>query len=198
MDFVLRAAVMSAIAIAFYVVRGFGSVVETFVMVLVASLVGHGVVRLVRSQRAGAWAPKLALAAVCVALVTGAVVVLLVPARRGGPVEYRQVDELGDPASLVGTELKLHGYVELGSMKVEIVQQEAIRTFSLASKQHRIRVRFNGPAPDTLKERAEVVALGRIVHAPDGTYELLASELVAKCPSTYQTSSGPKPASLFR
>jgi cytochrome c-type biogenesis protein CcmE len=198
MDFAIRAVVMSAIALAFYFVRGFDSLVETFAMVLVASLVSHGVVGVLRAWRTGTPAPKLALAAVSVTLVAGVVAVALVPAKRGGPIEYRNVDDLGDLAPLVSVDLKLHGYVELGSMKAEIVNQEAIHTFSLTSKQQRIRVRCTGPVPDTLKERAEVVARGRIERAPDGVYELVASELVAKCPSTYQTASGPKPASLFR
>lgn len=189
---------MSAIALAFYFVRGFGSLVETFAMALVASLVGHSAVGVLRAWRTGTPTPKLALAALVVILVAGVVAVALVPAKRGGPIEYRNVDELGDLVPLVGVELKLHGYVELGSMKTEVVNQEATRTFSLTSKHQRIRVRCTGPVPDTLKERAEVVARGRIERAPDGAYELVASELVAKCPSTYQTASGPKPASLFR
>jgi cytochrome c-type biogenesis protein CcmE len=64
-------------------------------------------------------------------------------------------------------------------------------------KDKRVAARIAGPVPDTFQDRAEVVATGTLTHGNDG-YLFDATDVMAKCPSTYQTASGPQPAAKFR
>ena len=50
--------------------------------------------------------------------------------------------------------------------------------------------------PDTFADRAELIATGRLVKRDGYVFE--ATDVIAKCPSTYNTKDGPKPASMFR
>lgn len=201
MEFAIRAAVMSAIAIAFYLTRGFGSFVETFVMIFIASLASQEVVLVLRRIRGGV-VPTLNLVVIGGAIVVaiGLFALVVGPATRGGgPLRYVTVEEVVTaPDRWLDRELQVHGYVELGSMKVRVEQHQPIRTFILTTNKRRLQVRFAGIAPDTLQERAEVLARGQLAPAGDGTYLLEAREVIAKCPSTYQTANGPVPASRFR
>lgn len=81
--------------------------------------------------------------------------------------------------------VKIHGFVEAGSIVEEIVDQATVREFILESEGERILVKNRGPKPDTFKDLAEVVAKGRLVKEGD-SYVLHASELMAKCPSKYE------------
>jgi cytochrome c-type biogenesis protein CcmE len=99
---------------------------------------------------------------------------------------YKHVDEvMTAPAGWVGKNLQVHGFVEAGSIEERIEGQVAMRTFVLEHKDQRIRVRHQGPRPDTFKDLAEVVAQGRLVEE-SGQYVLHADELMAKCPSKYE------------
>jgi cytochrome c-type biogenesis protein CcmE len=115
---------------------------------------------------------------------------------------YKMVDELlaTDLTSWTGKELKVHGWVESGSIKESIVNQETHRTFLLQKGGKKIRVFSVGPAPDTFKDQSEVVATGRLVPTQQMTklaqslgvalesdmkYVVDSSELMAKCPSKY-------------
>jgi cytochrome c-type biogenesis protein CcmE len=85
----------------------------------------------------------------------------------------------------VDKNLKVHGFVEAGSIDENIVGQTTVRTFVLEYKGERIHVRHKGPKPDTFRDLAEVVAQGKLVAGPSGPV-LEASELMAKCPSKYE------------
>lgn len=114
---------------------------------------------------------------------------------------YKMVDDLlsSDLASWQGKELKVHGWVESGSIVEKIVNQETHRTFLLQKGGKKIRVFSVGPKPDTFKDQSEVVATGHLVPAAqmkdlatslgvslaDATYVVDSSELMAKCPSKY-------------
>jgi cytochrome c-type biogenesis protein CcmE len=97
-------------------------------------------------------------------------------------------------------ELKVHGFVEAGTIVEKIENQETQRTFVLQSKGKKIRVFSSGPKPDTFKDQSEVVATGHLVPAADlrplaqnlgvplesdMSYVVQATELMAKCPSKY-------------
>jgi len=121
----------------------------------------------------------------------------------GHAQHYMMVDELikdGDLASWEGKELKVHGWVEAGSIVEKVVNQEMHRTFILQKDGKRIRVFSTGPKPDTFKDLSEVVATGHVVKStemaelaksmdvrldPDMSYVVDSSELMAKCPSKY-------------
>jgi cytochrome c-type biogenesis protein CcmE len=115
---------------------------------------------------------------------------------------YKMVDDLlaTDLTSWKDKELKVHGWVESGSIHENIVNQETHRTFVLQKGGKKIRVFSAGPKPDTFKDQSEVVATGHLVPASqkqelakslgvpiesDMPYVVDATELMAKCPSKY-------------
>jgi len=115
---------------------------------------------------------------------------------------YKMVDDLlsSDLTSWKDKELKVHGWVESGSIIEKIVTQETHRTFLLQKGGKKIRVFNDGPKPDTFKDQSEVVATGHLVPAAqmkslaeslgvaiesDMPYVVVSTELMAKCPSKY-------------
>ena len=111
--------------------------------------------------------------------------------------------------------MKVHGYVEAGSIIESVVNQETQRTFILQKEGKKIRVFSRGPKPDTFKDQSEVVATGRLVSAKslqamadslcakpqpgcpihadaEQTMVFDASELMAKCPSKYDGATSNK------
>ena len=100
---------------------------------------------------------------------------------------YKHVDEVTiEPDRWEDKSLKVHGFVEAGSIDEQIVDQATVRTFVLEYQGERIRVHHKGPKPDTFRDTSEVVAQGRLVKEESGEYVLHATELMAKCPSKYE------------
>ena len=81
--------------------------------------------------------------------------------------------------------LRVHGWVEVGSIDERIVDQQAVRTFTLEEKGKRLTVRSTGPKPDAFRDGSEVVAEGKLV-LENGSPVFVASALSAKCPSKYE------------
>ena len=113
---------------------------------------------------------------------------------------YKHVHEVtAEPERWKDKSLKVHGFVEAGSIDERIVGDSTVRTFVLEYEGQRIQVRHKGPKPDTFRDLSEVVAQGRL-SVEDGTHVLIASELMAKCPSKYEEDknrrrpTGPPPA----
>jgi cytochrome c-type biogenesis protein CcmE len=99
---------------------------------------------------------------------------------------YKHVDEVtAEPDHWVDKHLKIHGFVEPGSIDEKIIGESTVRTFVLEYKGERIHVTHKGPKPDTFRDLAEVVAKGKLLQTKDGPV-LEASELMAKCPSKYE------------
>ncbi|HET7502940.1 MAG TPA: cytochrome c maturation protein CcmE [Kofleriaceae bacterium] len=126
----------------------------------------------------------------------------LVKSSVGSAQHYMMVDDLlsSDMASWKDKELKVHGWVESGSIHESIVNQETHRTFLLQKGGKKVRVFSAGPKPDTFKDQSEVVATGHLQPAAkmkelaaslgvaiesDLPYVVDATELMAKCPSKY-------------
>jgi cytochrome c-type biogenesis protein CcmE len=143
----------------------------------------------------------------------------LVKSSVGSAQHYKMVDDLmaTDLSSWKGKELKVHGWVESGSIQEHIVSQETHRTFLLQKGGKKIRVFSVGPAPDTFKDQSEVVATGHLVPAAqmkdlaqklgvsiesDMPYVVDSTELMAKCPSKYDGANVNKtllpPAPTFK
>ena len=152
----------------------------------------------------------------------------LVVSSRENSQHYQMVDELmasGDLAQWDGKEMKVHGWVEAGSIVEKTVNQETKRTFILQKGGKKIRVFSVGPKPDTFKDQSEVVATGRLVKAsevqalatqmcetkdhpaPVGCpirtdseqeWVLESSELMAKCPSKYDGAPTTKIDTSFK
>jgi cytochrome c-type biogenesis protein CcmE len=101
---------------------------------------------------------------------------------------YKHVDEVTmEPDRWLDKSLKVHGFVEPGSIDERIEGQSTVRTFILQYEGERIKVTHTGPKPDTFRDLAEVVAKGKLVAASEGEGPVLeASELMAKCPSKYE------------
>jgi cytochrome c-type biogenesis protein CcmE len=124
-----------------------------------------------------------------VAIVAGGIG-FLIHSSMGSAEYYKMVDELNTelkdkPDKWNGKTIKVHGYVEAGSIKEDIVNQKTVRTFVLENKGQIIRVKHEGPKPDTFKDLSEVVAVGSLVKEGD-QYVVHATELMAKCPSKYE------------
>ena len=105
---------------------------------------------------------------------------------------YKMVDQvMAAPDQWMGKPMQVHGFVEPGSIHEDIVEQETVRTFILENHGQRILVRNKGPKPDSFRDRSEVVAEGKIVDE-SGQPVLVATGLMAKCPSKYQGASKDK------
>jgi len=138
---------------------------------------------------------------------------------------YKMVDDLvsGPLDDWKDKEMKVHGWVEAGSIVEKVVDQEDHRTFILQKGGKKIRVFFTGPTPDTFKDQSEVVATGRLV--PSSSMQAMAdslcknpkpgtacpvrtdaeqpfvvesSELMAKCPSKYDGATSNKLDTKFK
>lgn len=111
---------------------------------------------------------------------------------QGHTSRYKMVDQvMVSPEQWMGKPMQIHGYVEPGSIHEDIVAQETVRTFVLENKGERILVRNKGPKPDSFRDRSEVVAEGKMV-SENGQPVLIATGLMAKCPSKYQGASKDK------
>lgn len=190
---------MAGIAVAFYLARPglFSSIADTFAVGLVASATSHAVISGLRLARG---AKVIAALAASVVVAGGALAFLLVHGAGRPPRPHstapRNIDEvMRAPDEALDGELRLHGYLEPGTLRFR--EPDTYR-FVLAQHKVRVDVELTGAVPDTLKERAEIIATGHLMRLPDGAYRFVASAVIAKCPDTYQTASGPVPASRFR
>jgi len=97
-------------------------------------------------------------------------------------------------------EIKVHGFVEPGSVAEQVIAHETQRSFVLQLNGAKVRVFSRGPKPDTFKDNAEVVATGHLVRSTEmaGSAKALgvradaeqswvvdATDLMAKCPEHY-------------
>ncbi len=98
---------------------------------------------------------------------------------------------VNEPAEWEGKSLRVHGFVEPGSIKEAIVGQKTQRTFFLESNGRRLKVTNEGPKPDTFRDESEVIAKGKLVRV-NGELVFEATELMAKCPSKYEENSRTK------
>ena len=189
---------MAGIAVAFYLARPglFSSIADTFAVGLVASATSHAVISGLRLARGD---KVIAAVAASVVVAGGALAFIVVhgaSAPRPRVTAPRNVDEvMRAPDDALDGELRLHGYLEPGTL---MLRAPSTYRFVLAQHEARVDVELTGAVPDTLKERAEIIATGHLTRLPDGAYRFVASAVIAKCPDTYQTATGPQPASRFR
>jgi cytochrome c-type biogenesis protein CcmE len=94
---------------------------------------------------------------------------------------------LGKPHPTMST--RLRGFVDHGS-----IERRGNETrFVISDGPMHTTVVYEGPLPDTFREGAQVMVVG---HAADRQF--VAQQVSAKCPDTYNTKDGPKPAASFR
>lgn len=107
---------------------------------------------------------------------------------------YKKVDELmTEPDKFLGKTLRVHGWVELGSVDEKIVEQQIKRSFWLEANGARILVHHHGPVPDSFDQDggSEVVAKGKLAKE-NGEWVFHADDLMAKCPSKYEGAAKKK------
>ena len=111
-------------------------------------------------------------------------------AKPGGAVYYKTVGEyLAEPAGKGN--FRVNGKVLEGSIRRLPTGQEVIFTMHDGTNASQvIRVEYRGIIPDTFVDKADVVVEGRM--RPDGVF--VASTLLAKCPSKYESADGQKAA----
>jgi cytochrome c-type biogenesis protein CcmE len=93
----------------------------------------------------------------------------------------KYVDEvLAEPQRYVGTEIRVEGVVEAGSIQNTAGSNRY--AFRVERNNHSMPVEYTGVVPDTFREGIGVTVRGRL--ASNGTFS--ANEVVAKCPSKYE------------
>jgi cytochrome c-type biogenesis protein CcmE len=121
-----------------------------------------------------------------VPLVLLAVIVLLAFFAVGYTMFTRSVVYYRTPTeveALPGEHVRISGTVVAGSIN-EDVSTDTV-TFEVTDGTTTVPVEYRGPAPDTLKDRAEAVAEGKL--GVDGVFH--AGKLFAKCPSKFQSKA---------
>ena len=171
--FIIRVAVASAIMIAYHFTRGFHDKLETFVMAFAAALAAQGVafgVKLAVGDQARNKRAA-ALLAGCVVLVAASVVFIV----------YDKTEVREQP--------RVHGILDMSSMKRDGDAHE----FIVVEAGKRVTVRYRGTLPDQLRDRTEILAKGQW----QGDV-FVAADVMARCPSSYNTPTGPVPATQYR
>jgi cytochrome c-type biogenesis protein CcmE len=98
----------------------------------------------------------------------------------------RWADEvMRDQQAWIGKKVRVLGYVEAGTLKKQIVNQQAMATFVIEKNGKRIPVEVAGEVPDTLTDHAEASALGHLEQRGNGVV-FVATDVSAKCPSKYE------------
>jgi hypothetical protein len=171
--FAIRVAVGSAIMIAFYVTRGFGSKLETFLMAFAAAVasqaVAFGVKLIVGDEPRNSRAVALLVASVIA--IAGSVVFVVLDKQR------------------VDAKTSVHGYLDMSTLK----RAGETADFTIVHGAKRIQIRYRGLLNDQMRDRNEIVAKGEW---RDGVF--VASDVLAKCPSSYPSPNGPVPAATYR
>jgi cytochrome c-type biogenesis protein CcmE len=121
---------------------------------------------------------------VVLTLLSGVFVALFVSSmHRPQDATYVMVDELVEKGldAYRGRPLEVHGWVVPGS----IVRYQGWTTFVVEKNGKRLRVRADGPLPDTFCDGREVIVVG-VLHRDI----LEANDVLAKCPSKYDGRPG--------
>jgi cytochrome c-type biogenesis protein CcmE len=199
--FLLRVVVGSAIAIAFYFTTGLGSIVQTFAIGVTVSLGGQAAVFAARRIGGDTTVGFVVIGGFALIAAAAAVFVVVIAKGPQEVVRFRTVDKLMEyPGGNVGPYFKVHGFVEAGSIQRRVDSGETHTTFALHENGKRVAVEHRGPVPETFRDGAEIVVIGHLRRASglSSDFVFVADEINAKCPSTYNTKDGPRPAAEFR
>ena len=134
-----------------------------------------------------------------VALVAGAIVLIIVATSREDVVYYKHVDEVvATRGQWQGVKMQLHGQVVPGSVKRRPLGQTHEYRFLVEHGGASVEARYVGILPDTFKEGSDVVLRGVMTKA--GMFEVDRGGIVPKCPSKYKArarsqSAGTPPGS---
>jgi cytochrome c-type biogenesis protein CcmE len=103
---------------------------------------------------------------------------------------YEHVHKVvANPQKWQGKNLQVHGYAVPGTIKEQIVDQKAQRTFEIEYCGKTLPVRHAGSKPDTFKDQAETVVKGKLLLVNgEPVFQAVEGEngIMAKCPSKYE------------
>ena len=103
-----------------------------------------------------------------------------------GTEYYKHVDEvMANPADWQGKRLQVHGFAK----DVRRARDAFKWRFELHNNGQLIHATYEGIAPDTFKDDAEVVMKGTL--QADGTFVVSQDGIMAKCPSKYEAQAAP-------
>jgi cytochrome c-type biogenesis protein CcmE len=199
--FLLRVVVGSAIAIACYFTTGFGSIVQTAAIAITVSLGAHAALLAARRLGGDTTVGVVLIGGFFVVAAAAAVFVVVIAKGPQEIVRFRTVDKLMEyPGGNVGPFFKVHGFVEAGSIQQRVDAGEVHVRFAMQENGKRVAVELRGPVPETFRDGAEIIAIGHLRRAGglSSDFVFVADEINAKCPSTYNTKDGPRPAAEFR
>ena len=94
------------------------------------------------------------------------------------------------PESWYGNNMQVHGYVVPNS--IEKRPNTLDYRFKLRTGDYEVVAWYSGLAPDTFKDRAEVVMTGKL--GADG-FKVVPNGITAKCPSKYE-AAGPTASTI--
>src|SRR5262249_16942115 len=83
----------------------------------------------------------------------------------------------------------VHGYLDMSTLK----RNGDTAELTIVENGKRVQIRYRGPLNGQMRDRNEIVAKGQW----QGNV-FVASDVLAKCPTTYPSPNGPVPASKFR
>lgn len=126
-----------------------------------------------------------------VAVLFGALTMLLYTTVSSGAQYYKHVDEvMVNPGEWYGKNLQVHGYVVDKSIEQRPGTLEY--RFKLRSGDYQVLAHYTGFVPDTFKDGAEVVITGTL--GPEG-FQVVRNGVTAKCPSKYE-ATGPTASTI--
>jgi cytochrome c-type biogenesis protein CcmE len=101
-----------------------------------------------------------------------------------GTEYYKHVDEvMANPTEWQGKRLQVHGFAK----DVRRARDAFKWRFELHNNGQVIHATYEGIAPDTFKDDAEVVMKGTL--QPDGSFVVSKDGIMAKCPSKYEAGA---------
>lgn len=127
-----------------------------------------------------------------------AAVVIVFTAMQGSTVYYQNVSEVTKEIAagkLPDAATRINGKVLTGSITYNTDHSQVSFTeVDLQNPSDSIKVTYSGIVPDTFKDDAQVVVTGTFNHNNTVGFSnsnvFVASEMLAKCPSKYQATSG--------
>lgn len=127
-------------------------------------------------------AAKIGLTGLVLALAFGG---LLYSTLSEGTEYYKHVDEvMANPHDWQGKRLQVHGFAKDVRRSRDTLEWR----FQVHNNGHVLHASYNGLAPDTFKNDAEVVVKGML--QPDGSFRVAEDGIMAKCPSKYEPQAG--------
>ena len=113
-------------------------------------------------------------------------------------ISYLSINDLkASPATFIGKEIKITGKVLNDKLEEKLTSDGKIYKFEIKDKMvkkdpAKLTVLYTGVLPDSFQENADVVCTGEL----NKNGEFIASSIIAKCPSKYETQGDEHPEEI--